>query len=32
LHADGRIVIRGGELQSRARGRNRIVGSTVAIN
>lgn len=32
LCADGTIVIRGGELHSRASGRNRITGSTVAIN
>ncbi|MDE2614033.1 MAG: hypothetical protein KGL78_11370 [Burkholderiales bacterium] len=32
MHADGTIVIKGGELQSRASGRNRITGSTVAIN
>lgn len=32
LRADGTIVIRGGELHSRASGRNRITGSTVAIN
>jgi Domain of unknown function (DUF6484) len=32
LCANGSIVIKGGELQSRARGRNRISGSTVAIN
>lgn len=32
LRADGTIVIKGGELHSRASGRNRITGSTVAIN
>ena len=32
LRADGSIVIQGGEVQSRASGRNRITGSTVAIN
>jgi hypothetical protein len=32
MHADGTIVIKGGELHSRASGRNRITGSTVAIN
>lgn len=32
LHADGRIVIQGGELQSRASGLNRIIGSSVSIN
>lgn len=32
LRSDGTIVIKGGELHSRASGRNRITGSTVAIN
>lgn len=32
LRADGAVLIKGGELVSRASGRNRITGSTVAIN
>lgn len=32
LRADGTIVIKGGEVATRASGRNRVTGSTVAIN
>jgi hypothetical protein len=32
LHASGRIVIKGTEIVSRARGRHRIQGATVSIN
>lgn len=32
LRADGKIVIRGGELESRASGLNRILGGSVRIN
>lgn len=32
LRADGTILIKGGEVATRASGRNRVTGSTVAIN